>query len=128
MSALHKLIELTQLNRELDPYYEWVKSEESFDLVIWEIDEAKEEYDKENYSELEKEIWDIYWNLLILTNKLEDEGKINKEAAFESIYNKMIKRKSFLLEWKKATKEEAMLIWNNAKRKEWYEESRLWNT
>ncbi len=126
MSALYKLIELTELNRKLDPYYEWVKSEESFDLVIWEINEAKEEYDKKDYTELEKEIWDIYWNLLILTNKLEDEGKINKEAAFECIYNKMIKRKTFLLEWKKVSKEEAMIIWNNAKRIEWYEESRLW--
>ena len=127
MSALHKLIELTETNRKLDPYYEWVKSEESFQLVIWEVNEAKEEFDKWDYSELEKEIWDIYWNLLILTNKLEDEGKINKEKAFESIYKKMSLRKSFLLEWRKVEKEEAMIIWNEAKRKEWYEESRLWN-
>lgn len=127
MTALHKLIELTELNRKLDPYYEGVKSEESFELVIWEVNEAKEEFDKKDYSELEKEIWDIYWNLLILTNKLEDEGKINKEKAFESIYNKMSLRKTFLLEWRKVDKEEAMIIWNDAKRKEWYEESRLWN-
>lgn len=127
MTALYKLIELTELNRKLDPYYESVKSEESFELVIWEVNEAKEEFDKNDYSELEKEIWDIYWNLLILTNKLEDEGKINKQKAFESIYNKMSLRKTFLLEWRKVDKEEAKLIWNDAKRKEWYEESRLWN-
>lgn len=127
MSALLKLIELTESNRKLDPYYDGVKSEESFQLVIWEVNEAKEEFDKWDYSELEKEIWDIYWNLLILTNKLEDEGKINKEKAFESIYNKMSKRKSFLLEWRKVSKDEAMKIWNEAKRNEWYEESRLWN-
>ena len=127
MSALFKLIELTESNRKLDPYYDGVKSEESFQLVIWEVNEAKEEFDKWDYSELEKEIWDIYWNLLILTNKLEDEGKINKEKAFESIYNKMSLRKSFLLEWRKVDKEEAMKIWNDAKRNEWYEESRLWS-
>lgn len=126
MSAILKLIELTEANRRLDPYYDGVKSEESFKLVIWEVDEAKEEFDKWDYSELEKEIWDIYWNLLILTNKLEDEGKINKEKAFESIYNKMSLRKSFLLEGRSVTKEEAMQIWNHAKRNEWYEESRLW--
>ncbi|MDD2565417.1 MAG: MazG nucleotide pyrophosphohydrolase domain-containing protein [Candidatus Gracilibacteria bacterium] len=127
MTALHKLIELTELNRKLDPYYEGVKSEESFELVIGEVNEAKEEFDKKDYSELEKEIGDIYWNLLILTNKLEDEGKINKEKAFESIYNKMSLRKTFLLEGRKVDKEEAMIIWNDAKRKEGYEESRLWN-
>ncbi|MDD2487412.1 MAG: MazG nucleotide pyrophosphohydrolase domain-containing protein [Candidatus Gracilibacteria bacterium] len=127
MSALLKLIELTELNRKLDPYYDGVKSEDSFELVVGEVNEAKAEYDKEDYNELEKEIGDVYWNLLILTNKLEDEGKINKEKAFESIFKKMSNRKSFLLEGRKVNKEEAMKIWNDAKRKEGYEESRLWN-
>jgi len=34
MSALHKLIELTELNRKLDPFYDGVHSKDSFDLVI----------------------------------------------------------------------------------------------
>ncbi len=70
---------------------------------------------------------DIFWNLLALMDKLEDEGKIDKERVFEKIVDKIERRKSFLLEKRKVSEDEARAIWNNAKRKEGYEESRLWH-
>lgn len=127
MSALNKLIDLAERNRKYDPFYEWKESTELFEWLLWEIDEWKEELAKWDFSELENEMWDVIWDILLLLDKLEDEGKINKENVFEKIYTKISTRKSFLLEWRKVEKEEAMAIWNEAKRKEWYEESRLWS-
>ncbi|EKE26257.1 MAG: hypothetical protein ACD_4C00354G0003 [uncultured bacterium (gcode 4)] len=126
MSALNKLLEILELNRKLDPFYEETESKKVFDLLLGEIEEWRQEYEKWDNVELEKEMWDVFWNLFLLMNKLEDEGKITKENVYEKIHNKMLARKSFLLEWRKVDKEEAMKIWNDAKRSEWYEESRLW--
>jgi hypothetical protein len=39
MKSLEKLIELTELNRKLDPFYEEKGSEELFEWLIGEIDE-----------------------------------------------------------------------------------------
>ncbi len=127
MKSLEKLIELTELNRKLDPFYEWKWSEELFSWLLDEIQEWKDEYIKWDFEELEKEMWDVFWNVFLLMNKLEDEWKVSKEWIYTKIYDKISRRKSFLLEWRKVDKEEAQKIWNEAKRKEWYEESRLWN-
>lgn len=127
MENLNKLIELTDLNRKLDPFYEEKDSKELFQWLLDEIDEWKEEYKKWDFEELEREMWDVFWNIFLLLNKLEDEWKLTKEWVFKKIYDKISSRKTFLLEWRKVDKEEAMNIWNEAKRKEGYEESRLWN-
>ena len=126
MTYLHKLIDLAEANRTLDPFYEEKTSEEFFEWMLEEIDEWKEEYAKWDFEELESEMWDVIWDFFLLVNKLEDEWKINKERIFEKMYNKISSRKSFLLEWRKVDKDEAMKIWNDAKRKEWYSEDRLW--
>lgn len=124
---MEKLLKLLEQNRKLDPFYKEKESLELFDWLLWEISEAQAEYDKWDFKELSWEMGDVLWNLFILFDKLEDEGKISKQEVFEEITNKISKRKSFLLENREVSKEEAQKIWNDAKRKEWYEEKRLWN-
>ncbi len=127
MTTLNRLIELAEINRVCDPFYETKSSNELFEWLTWEIQEGKDELEKADFSELESEMGDIFWNLLALMDKLEDEGKIDKERVFEKIVDKIERRKSFLLEKRKVSEDEARAIWNNAKRKEGYEESRLWH-
>jgi len=122
-----KLDELIALNAQLDPFYEMVDSSRMIANFASELAEITEEYEKWDYEELTKELGDVYWDFLVLMDKLQDEGKIQKDRVYESIYRKMSWRKSFLLENRKPTHEEAKKIWNDAKRAEWYEESRLWD-
>lgn len=124
---MQNLLKLLELNRKYDPFYKGKESKELFDWLLWEIREAEEEYIKWDFNEVESEMWDIVWNLFLLLDKLEDEKKISKQKVFEKITNKISNRKSFLLEERAVSMEEAQKIWNIAKKKEWYDESRLWN-
>lgn len=112
---------------EFDPYFNSSDSEKFLIELQWELDEVKEEYKKWNFSNLESEIWDVYWNFLIFLEHLSSEWKIERENVFKKIYEKMASRKSFLLENRKVSKEEAMKIWNDSKIKEWYSKDRLWD-
>lgn len=124
---MQNFLKLLEQNRKLDPFYKEKPSSELFERLLWEIAEAKAEYNKWDFKELESEMWDVLWTLFLLLDKLEDENKISKKEVFEKIYNKISNRKIFLLENREVSKEEAQKIWNDAKRKEWYEEKRLWN-
>ena len=127
MNELEKFLDLVQKNKLLDPFYESQTWKDFFSWLSWEVNEAFVEYEKWDHKELEKELWDVAWDFFLLLEKLQDEKKISVNNVFASINDKMSRRKSFLLEWKKVSKQDAMEIWNNAKSKEWYDNSRLWH-
>lgn len=127
MNELEKFLDLVQKNKLLDPFYESQTWKDFFSWLSWEVNEAFVEYEKWDNIELEKELWDVAWDFFLLLEKLQDEKKISVNNVFASINDKMSRRKSFLLEWKKVSKQEAMEIWNSAKSKEWYDNSRLWH-
>lgn len=122
---MERLTELAALNRIYDPFYGNKESSELFRWLEDEVREGKEELEKADFSALESEMGDILWNILNLLNKLEDEGKIDQKVVLAKIVDKIERRKSFLLEKRKVTEDEAKEIWNVAKRKEGYDESRL---
>lgn len=127
MNELEKFLDLVQKNKLLDPFYESQTWKDFFSWLSWEVNEAFVEYEKWDNIELEKELWDVAWDFFLLLEKLQDEKKISVNNVFASINDKMSRRKSFLLEWKKVSKQDAMEIWNTAKSKEWYDNSRLWH-
>lgn len=127
MTKLEEFIWLIELNRKLDPFYKDQSWLGFMDWLIEEIQELKDEIQKWTKEELEKEMWDVLWDLFNMFNKLEDEGKINKDVVLSKIISKMNSRKNFLLEWRIVAKDEAMKIWNTAKKSEWCDDSRLWN-
>lgn len=124
---MQEFLQLVKLNSELDPFYKEHSGRELFNWLSGEVDEALEEYEKWNYSELESELWDVIWNLFVLFEKLSDEGEISRDGVIDKIVDKISRRKAFLLKWREVTKKEAQDIWNKAKREEWYSEDRLWN-
>ena len=124
---LKEFLSLIEKNTKLDPFYESQTWKDFFVWLSWELNEALDEYEKWDYKELEKELWDVAWDFFLLLEKLQDEKKISVNNVFASINDKMSRRKSFLLEWKKVSKQLAMEIWNTAKSKEWYDNSRLWH-
>jgi hypothetical protein len=60
----------------------------------------------------------MIWVIFLLLNKLETDKKINIDNVYKKLYKKFSTRKSFLLQNKKVTKDEAVKIWNDAKTKE----------
>lgn len=123
---LKELLALVEANRRLDPFYAELTAAEMFGWAVGEIEEAKDELVVGNDAALEGEMGDVVWNLFMLLDKLEDEGRLKKEAVYERIIQKISARKSFLAEGRPVTKEEAREIWNEAKRGEGYSEDRLW--
>jgi len=105
-----KLSDLSDLLSKYDPFYKDADSKKVFWYFDSELQEVKEEYENNNYEELEKELWDIYWNFLFLMNKLSDEWKIEKDKVYKLIYEKISKRKAFLIEEREVNKKEAMEI------------------
>ena len=120
---LKEFLSLIEKNTKLDPFYESQTWKDFFSWLSWEVNEAFVEYEKWDNIELEKELWDVAWDFFLLLEKLQDEKKISVNNVFASINDKMSRRKLFLLEWKKVSKQEAMEIWNSAKSKEWYDNS-----
>jgi NTP pyrophosphatase (non-canonical NTP hydrolase) len=118
---------LSKQATKLDPFFNLVDSKKLFSEIRDELDEAEKEFKNWDFKELEKELWDVFRDFLMLSHKLEKEGKINIEKIYEWIYKKMSSRKPFLEENREVTKEEAIEVWNNAKRKEWYSDDRLRN-
>lgn len=116
---------LTDQARKIDPFFKKVNSKKMFSEIRDELDEAWDEYEKWEYTELEDELWDVFRDYLLLTNMLEEEWKIKLENVYKSIYDKMSRRKPYLEEGREVTEEEAIEIWNKAKRAEGYPEHRL---
>lgn len=105
---------LLEKNRVLDPFYannDFAKCLREFDTEWSEVKQSVEE----GIDNLDEELGDMYRDICLLIQKAEDEWKIQPWSAFESIYTKMSKRKSFLLEEREVTKEEAQDIRNKAK-------------
>lgn len=120
-----KVIFLSEQAIKLDPYLDTVNSKKLFWEIKDEIKEAIEVFDNDD-GELEKEMWDVFWDFNILIQKLQQEWKIDIEKVYKSIYEKMSSRKPFLEKNQKVSKDEAKAMWNRAKINEWYSKDRLW--
>lgn len=98
-----------------------------FEEINDELEEAEAEFKKWDYWELEQELWDVFRDFVLLWYKLEQEWKISVDKIYESIYKKMMRRKPYLEDGRQVSEEEAIDVWNKAKRAEWYSEDRLRN-
>lgn len=103
----------------VDPWYMMIdtgKQVNEFEGEVEEmLDEIRSGIDGPNLS---SEIGDVFWDLLGVIRKLEDEERIIGSDVFSSVYTKMSTRKPYLLTGEHVTKEEAIRMWNEAKKKE----------
>jgi len=100
----------------------WVKQEtakkhfEELKKEIQEVEEAIENGDKNN---LEEELGDVLWDVLMLIKISEDEYEFKVEDIIDGICKKMIRRKPYIFGNEKAnTPEEAVKIWKRVKEEE----------
>ena len=83
---------------------------------VKEVGEAIENGDKDN---LEEELGDVLWDVLMLIKISEDEYGFKLEDIIDVICKKMIRRKPYIFGNEKAeTPEEAVKIWKRVKEEE----------
>jgi tetrapyrrole methylase family protein/MazG family protein len=86
--------------------------------IVDEANEAKEASDKEDYENLKEELGDVLYDWANACMAAEKEGLFTMDEVIEGITEKIKRRKPYILENRKVTKEEAVRIWKEVKQKE----------
>ena len=121
IESLKKMISLVEQLRG-ENGCPWIKQEtvkkhfEELKKEVKEVGEAIENGDKDN---LEEELGDVLWDVLMLIKISEDEYGFKLEDIIDVICKKMIRRKPYIFGNEKAeTPEEAVKIWKRVKEEE----------
>lgn len=115
---IKKLIEICEKSVECDP---WVKERGLLGYASEIKDEVEEmifEVKAKDYEKLKDELGDVLMDWLQLVVLAEGEGHFKKEDIIQNTMNKWTRRKPYLENNQKVTKEEARKFWKEAKEKE----------
>ncbi len=93
------------------------------------LDKHKEEFfseakeviaaiEKKDYENLKDELGDVIWDALMIALIAEERHLFKVKDSLQSIIDKMKRRKPYIFDGTKVTKEEATKIWNEAKARE----------
>src|SRR3989344_5382537 len=117
-NEFEELYNFIKLNDKLSPWAKETTFQERIVDLLIEIQEMKVELEKEDYEEFRKEVGDVLWDVLCIIAKAESKKILSIDTLLPQILEKFKRRKPFLLEGKKVTKEEELRIWSEVKKKE----------
>lgn len=83
-----------------------------------EVQEMIAGLEKEDFNNFKEEVGDVLWDLLALMVIAEEENILNTKEVIEKIITKIKRRKPWLLEGKKLSKEEEYKLWQEIKEDE----------
>ena len=83
-----------------------------------EAEEVLKAIEKGDNKNLQEELGDVFWDLLMTIIIAEQEGKVNSNKVIEEVIDKFKRRKPFIFKGKTTTKEKAWEMWNKEKDKE----------
>lgn len=111
---------LVKKSIERDPWVEDRKLAGYCDEIVGEVNEMMQALEKKDYQNLKEELGDILFDLAHVCFLAEKEGLFTMQEVFETINQKIKRRKPYLLtaEHQPITKEEARRIWLEVKAKE----------
>ena len=116
IESLHKLNNTVEKTIEKCP---WTQNQKPMDItkcVKEELDEVIEEIKNDNKNNLEEEVGDLMFTVILLGKVLENQGKISFQGSLERINEKIIKRSPHVFGNEIANSpEEALAIWNKIK-------------
>lgn len=118
MKNLGELVSLSKKNVSLCPWCSVKPSLEYFKFLKDEISELEDAFKNNDFDNVEEELGDVLWVILTLTLICEREKKVQSEKVIDRVLDKFAKRKPWLLKNQKVTSDEAVKIWNEAKKKE----------
>jgi len=101
----------------------WIKNQSAIDIILSiteETLEVKEALDNNDIDNLEEEIGDLLFTVILLGRISEEKYNISFKKSIERITNKIIKRSPHVFGDKIAvTSDEAAKIWNSIKHSEY---------
>lgn len=112
------LFDLSKKNLALCDWCNQKSSLEYLKLLKDEISELEQAFQKSDFDNIEEELGDVFWDLLILSLICEKEGKVNANRIIPRILEKFSNRKPWLISGELVTREQAAKIWVAAKLKE----------
>jgi tetrapyrrole methylase family protein / MazG family protein len=118
MKAYAELLEFIEKSLECDPWMRGTGMEGYCKEAASESKELVEAVDKNDITNIKEEIGDVLRDLLIACKLAEERGLFTLEDVYEGVLKKVKHRQPYVLEGKKVTKEEAVRIWMEAKKRE----------
>lgn len=113
-----ELYKFMKLNHSLSQWAKETSLKERTIELQKEVQEMIDELEKEDYEEFRKEVGDVFWDLLGLMVKAEEEGLLDIKEVLHEVHEKFKQRKPFLLEGKSVSLDEEKNIWKKIKEKE----------
>ena len=113
-----ELYKFMKLNHSLS---EWAKNtslKQRTEELQKEVQEMIDELNKGDHEEFKKEVGDVFWDLLGVMVKAEEEGILDIKELLHGVHEKFKGRKPFLLEGKSVSLDEEKNIWKKVKEKE----------
>ncbi len=121
LSEISHLLSLSHLAHKNANQCPWVLNRTGIDFINHlkdEISEVESAVEKRDWKNLEEELGDVLWNVLNAIYVCEREGFVDGEAVFKGIFEKILRRKPFLVDGRKVSAEDAERMWSEAKKKE----------
>src|SRR3989338_1939171 len=116
--------DLYRFVKEAHKYSTWAQQctiEQRASDIKGEVDEMLAELERKNMPEFKKELGDVFWDVLCLIAKAEEEGLVDVKELLQNVHEKFKQRKPFVQEKRKATEEEEERIWREVKKREQHE-------
>ena len=111
-----EFIDLIERNLDRCP---WIKKKTVEDYKKEILNEAQEVMQAQNNENLQEELGDLFWDVVVLAYLAEKEGRFKASEIIKTVKEKMKRRKPFLLgEKKELDLEECKKIWYEEKEKE----------
>ncbi|MBL7057655.1 hypothetical protein ISS09_05225 [Candidatus Woesearchaeota archaeon] len=113
-----ELYENLKLDRNNSSWSKENSMTDRFKELESEITEIREALEKEDYENLKDELGDALWDLLFMIIIAEEKGLFHGKEVIGGAITKLKRRKPYLFEGKKLSKEEESKMWLEVKKKE----------
>lgn len=101
---------------------EWALSQSMLDVINElrsELDELEVEISNRNDHKLQEEVADVFSDVMLLLHVGERDGLVSsRQDIVDRAFAKKMRRKGWVMEGKKVSREEASRIWHEAKKRE----------
>ena len=114
MSKIDELINIIDKSIECDPWMRNAGIKGYAREMVSEAEELVEAADSEDIDHMKEELADVLREVIIISRF----AKIDIDDIIDEIIEKIKRRQPYVLEGRKVTKDEAVRIWKEAKKKE----------
>jgi len=116
--AMEDFFDTLDKSNKLDPWVNTKTLEDYKNELVSEAEELAEALENKDYENLKEEVGDLIWDVFTFASIAEIRGHFTAKEAVKCVTEKIKRRKPYLADGRKVTKEEAREIWLEAKKNE----------